>query len=259
MTRLRDICLVLALLLAPIGIFFPIDHWVAGLFYEGDGSFWLTDSWVGYVFHDILRPTFYWVLAAGLLYLLARSWGMRGHAGLTLRRLAYIVAVLGLGLGLITNTILKGQFDRPRPLHTQAYGGEQTYKPPILPTYGCERNCSFVSGDASAAFAMIALPIAFASGRRRRKLIRAALWLGVAIGLMRMMNGSHYLFDVIYAGLINVGLAAALYRPILGLRMRHIKGLPDYARAWAGSAMTGLRRLRAWLASPGSGNSGSSE
>ena len=175
LTRIRNWCLALALLLAPIGIFFPIDHRVAGLFYEGAGSFWLHDSWVGYAFHDVIRPTFYWVLIALVVLLAVRSGMKRGHRNLTVRRVIYVLAVVGIGLGLITNAILKNEFDRPRPLHTIEYGGAQKYQPPILPAQGCERNCSFVSGDASAAFALIALPIAFASGRRRRKIMKAMI------------------------------------------------------------------------------------
>ncbi|WP_416898739.1 MAG: phosphatase PAP2 family protein [Minwuia sp.] len=250
LTRMRDICITAALALAPIAIFFPLDAWVAGLFYEGGGSFWLTESWVGDAFHDVLRPAFYWVLIALVLLLAFRSARMKAHVRLTVRRVIYVAAVLGIGLGLVTNLILKDQFDRPRPLHTVEYGGTKAYQPPILPAKGCERNCSFVSGDAAAGFAMVALPIAFASGRRRRKLIRAALWFGVAVGSLRMLNGSHYFFDVIYAGLINVGLAAALYVPILKLDRRRLKAAGETVGNWGRSLGPALGRVWNWLRYP---------
>lgn len=250
LTRIRDICITLALLLAPVAIFLPLDHRVAGMFYEGDGSFWLHDSVVGYVFHDVIRPVFYWALIALVVLLAIRSGRMPGHRGLTVRRVFYVLAVVGIGLGLITNVILKNEFDRPRPLHTVEYGGDKRYQPPILPARGCERNCSFVSGDASAGFALIALPIAFASGRRRRQFIRVALWTGVVVGSFRMMNGSHYLFDVIYAGLINVGLAAALYLPILRLRARHVTNLPQYAGRFLTACRSGVTAGIDWLITP---------
>ncbi len=247
LSRLRNWCLALALLLAPIGIFLPIDHRVAGLFYEGGGSFWLHDSWVGYVFHDVIRPTFYWLLIAIIVVLAVRSGMKTGHRNLTVRRVIYVLAVVGIGLGLVTNLILKNEFDRPRPLHTVEYGGEQKYQPPILPAKGCERNCSFVSGDASAAFALIALPTAFATGRRRRKIMQAMIWVGVGIGSLRMMNGSHYLFDVTYAGLINVWIAAALYVPVLKLRGRQIEAIPEQCSSLIRSGTEGSRRLWGWL------------
>ncbi|WP_417514431.1 phosphatase PAP2 family protein [Minwuia sp.] len=250
LTRMRDICIAAALFLAPIAIFFPIDHWVASLFYEGNGSFWLTKSWVGTAFHDVLRPMFYWVLIGGVVVLAIRSARQQAHIGLTIRRVIYVAAVIGIGLGLVTNNILKDRFDRPRPMHTVEFGGDRKYQPPILPATGCERNCSFVSGDAAAGFAMVAIPIAFASGRRRRKLIRVALWFGVAVGSMRMMNGSHYFFDVIYAGLINVGIAAALYRPMIETRMRHVKAIPARLRSGCARALSGTQRLWRWLRGP---------
>lgn len=247
LARIRLVCVSLALLLAPIAIFFPIDHRVAGLFYEGGGSFWLHDSWVGYAFHDVIRPTFYWVLIALIVLLAVRSGMKQAHRNLTVRRVVYVLAVVGIGLGLVTNLILKNEFDRPRPLHTIEYGGDKKYQPPILPAEGCERNCSFVSGDASAGFALIALPIAFASGRRRRKLMKTLIWVGIVIGSLRMMNGSHYLFDVTYAGLINVWIAAALYKPILKLRGRHIEAIPGQIGALISSGSAGSRRLWHWL------------
>lgn len=250
LTRIRDICITLALLLAPIGIFLPLDHRVAGLFYEGGGSFWLHDSVVGYVFHDVIRPVFYWALIALVVLLAIRSGRMRAHRGLTVRRVFYVLAVVGIGLGLVTNLILKNEFDRPRPLHTVEYGGDKPYQPPILPAKGCERNCSFVSGDASAGFALIALPIAFASGRRRRQFIRVAIWTGVVVGSFRMMNGSHYLFDVIYAGLINVGIAAALYLPVLRLKARHVNAMPAATGRFLDACRRGVMAGIDWLITP---------
>ncbi|MEC9345302.1 MAG: phosphatase PAP2 family protein [Pseudomonadota bacterium] len=216
--RLCERLLILGLLAAPLFIFVPVDRWIASLFYLGGGAFWLTDSWVGDLFHDVLRPAFYWVLIAGVILLGLVGFLKPGSAMPTVRRLVYVIAVFGLGVGLLTNAILKDQWDRPRPLQTTAFGGEARYQPPLIPTKGCERNCSFVSGDASAAFALVALPLAFAAGRRRRRLITATLWFGVVIGLLRMLNGSHFASDVFYAGIFNVALAAALYTPIIGWR-----------------------------------------
>ena len=225
LSRYRRYCLALAFLLAPLALFTPLDRIAAGMFHLQGNEFWLTDSIAGDVFHDILRPTFYWLLIAIALGLTANGFRKRWRRRATARRLFYVLAVFGIGVGLVTNLLLKDQWDRPRPLHTVEFGGEQQYQPALIPTHGCARNCSFVSGDASAAFAMIALPIAFAAGRRRRRLMQAALWFGVAIGLMRMFNGSHYLFDVTYAGLINVWIATALYPVIMRAR-------PGSLRRW---------------------------
>ncbi len=231
LTRYRRLCLILAFLLAPLALFTPLDRIAAGMFHLQGNEFWITDSIVGDIFHDVLRPTFYWLLVVGTLGLAANGLRTRWKRRLTIRRLIYVLAVFGLGVGLVTNALLKDQWDRPRPLHTVEFGGEQQYQPALIPTHGCARNCSFVSGDASAAFAMIAIPVAFATGRRRRRLMQAALWFGVAIGLMRMFNGSHFLFDVTYAGLINVWIAMALYPVIIRARRGSLSRWAAKARA----------------------------
>lgn len=244
MARLRDFCLIAGLFLAPVGIYVPLDHWIAGLFYLGDGEFWLTESWVGTAFHGYIRPAFYWGLIALLVFLAGRSFLQRGHRWLTLRRLLYVGAVVGLGLGLVTNNILKDRFDRPRPMQTVEYGGEARYQPPVLPGKGCDDNCSFVSGDAAAGFVLIALPIAFATGRRRWQFMKATLWIGATVGLLRMLNGSHYFFDVVYAGLINVAIAATLYRSFIRWRARDLLALP--ARVAGGFRAAGRAVVFAW-------------
>lgn len=231
LTRYRRLCLILGFLIAPLALFTPLDRIAAGLFHLQGNEFWITDSMVGDLFHDVLRPTFYWLLIVGALGLTANGLRKRWKRRLTIRRLIYVLAVFGLGVGLVTNALLKDQWDRPRPLHTVEFGGAQQYQPALIPTHGCERNCSFVSGDASAAFAMIAIPIAFATGRRRRRWMKAALWFGVAIGLMRMFNGSHFMFDVAYAGLINVWIATALYPLMLKVRRGSLARWAVQARA----------------------------
>lgn len=248
--RIRDICLVAGLLLAPVGIYVPLDHWTAGLFHLGGGEFWLNDSWVGTAFHGYIRPAFYWLLAAIVVALAVRSFRMPGHRWLTLRRLLYVGAVVGIGLGLVTNNILKDRFDRPRPMQTVEYGGEARYQPPVLPAKGCERNCSFVSGDAAAGFVLIALPLAFASGRRRWQMMKLTLWIGATVGLLRMMNGSHYLFDVVYAGLINVAIAAVLWRPFMRWHWAEVRALPGRVGIAGRAAGEGVAFAWRWLRHP---------
>lgn len=228
--RLRDRLLILGLVAAPLFLFVPLDRWIASLFYLGQGEFWLTDSLLGDLFHDVLRPAFYWVLIGGVILLGYLGFLKRETTMPTVRRLIYVTAVFGLGVGLLTNAVLKDNWHRPRPMQTTEFGGEHRYQPPLVPTRGCARNCSFVSGDASAAFALVALPLAFATGRRRRRLVKAAVWFGVAIGLMRMLNGSHFASDVFYAGVLNVAVAAALYTPIIGWRAGDMER--NRRRAW---------------------------
>jgi len=63
----------------------------------------------------------------------------------------------------------------------------------------CERNCSFISGEASATFAL-GFAIVMLARRRRAALMAAALTAGTLSGLIRMGEGGHFLSDVVFAG-----------------------------------------------------------
>jgi hypothetical protein len=70
---------------------------------------------------------------------------------LPLRRLWLSLFSLGLSAGLMTNLILKSHSGRPRPRQTDLFGGSLEFMPAGSFNGACERNCSFVSGEASGA------------------------------------------------------------------------------------------------------------
>jgi membrane-associated PAP2 superfamily phosphatase len=110
-----------------------------------------------------------------------------------------VALVLITGPGLIANTLLNDNWARPRPLHVVEFGGSQKFTPVLERSGGCARNCSFVSGEASATFAL-GFAIAMLARRRRRELLAAAVAAGSISGLIRMGEGGHFLSDVVFAG-----------------------------------------------------------
>ena len=69
------------------------------------------------------------------------------------RLIRFIVGPV-IGCGLIANFYFKDNWGRARPINIQEFGGEK-----LIPSYNidqCERNCSWISGEASAAFSFIA-------------------------------------------------------------------------------------------------------
>src|SRR3954464_12487742 len=72
------------------------------------------------------------------------------------RIVLFLVSTLALGPGLLANVILKDHWHRPRPVQVVEFGGSKPYVDWWDPRGGCERNCSFVSGEASAAAWMFA-------------------------------------------------------------------------------------------------------
>ncbi|MES1155895.1 MAG: phosphatase PAP2 family protein, partial [Pseudorhodoplanes sp.] len=63
----------------------------------------------------------------------------------------------------------------------------------------CISNCSFVSGEASSAFAVFALA-ALVPSPWRYPAIGMAILYGASVGLIRMAVGAHFLSDVLFAG-----------------------------------------------------------
>ena len=130
--------------------------------------------------------------------------------GITQWQVLYVVAVFAIGPGLLVNALAKDHSHRPRPGESQPFGGPFAYAPPFAFNGACDNNCSFVAGDPAAGFAFLA-PALLLPPRRRPAGIAGSLLLGGSIGLMRMLQGSHFFSDVIFCGLLVAATALALH------------------------------------------------
>ncbi|MFN3351458.1 phosphatase PAP2 family protein [Pseudorhodoplanes sp.] len=140
----------------------------------------------------------------------------RARTGLPdLRACVLILLVIATGPGLTVNAIFKENWSRPRPGVVLASGDESTFRAWWDPRGTCSRNCSFASGEASAAYALLAVavvtPLAF-----RYTAITLALIYGSLIGATRIAVGGHFVSDVVFAGVISAlavwVLHGAIYR-----------------------------------------------
>jgi len=128
------------------------------------------------------------------------------------RAILFLVATMALGPGLLVNVALKDHWGRPRPIDVAQFGGSEHFVPWWDPRGDCPSNCSFVSGDVAGAFWTVA-PAALVPPPWRAAAYGAALTLGAAMALLRMMAGGHFPSDVIFAGVFTfliVWLAYAL-------------------------------------------------
>lgn len=178
----------------------------AGRFQPPTGWFW--PIYVG------LRPLFY-ATAAGVAAVGVYN-ALRGTRllGLDRRAAIYVLLALGLGPGLVAEIGFKDHWGRARPREIVEFGGTQRFTPAFQPADQCATNCSFVSGHAALAFGFA--PLAFLlRGRRRRAALAAVAAAGLGIGAMRMIQGAHFLSDVIFAGFVVVGIAWALAALVL--------------------------------------------
>ena len=191
-----------------------IDLDVAAGFYVGRNTF-VGQTSLG----EAVRKIAYWVPTIMLVlcaaFYAARRFGWwRGWAP-TGRGLVMLAVSLAIGPGLLTNTVLKDHSHRPRPYQTVQFGGQDAFRPFYTFDGACARNCSFVSGEGSAAAWTIA-PALLAPPPLRLAAVLGALAFTLGAGTLRMAFGGHYLSDTIFAVLFTWTVIWTVWALLLG-------------------------------------------
>jgi membrane-associated PAP2 superfamily phosphatase len=135
------------------------------------------------------------------------------------RRPAVLVLLsLAIGPGLLGNALFKDHWQHPRPRELVEFGGALRYVP--APLIGTEGGASFPCGHCTVGFL-------YASGwwiwRRRRPAwaaasLAAGLLLGALLGVGRLAAGAHFLSDIVWAGLLALGVLHLVYYHVLPVR-----------------------------------------
>lgn len=178
-----------------------IDLYISALFYhEGQGFYLKTNPIILFIYH------FTRIFAAGFglivmflaikKYLLVRSFKLKHY-----KVFIYLTLFVILGPGIIVHSVLKDQVGRPRPHQVEQFGGHNVFQPPFAISNICRKNCSFVSGHASAGF-MLYGPGFLYKGRRRAYWFVGGTVLGAIFGLGRIIQGAHFLSDIVFAGVV---------------------------------------------------------
>lgn len=113
----------------------------------------------------------------------------------------FLVLLYLLGPGLVVNVALKDHWGRARPVQITEFGGNRPFTQPWQKT-DFAGGRSFPSGHASVAFYMAAPYFLLRSTRKKW----ASLWLtlgityGVVMGFARVVQGGHFVSDVLWAG-----------------------------------------------------------
>lgn len=218
-TRALRVLGTLTVVLAILFVVFPaIDLGVAGWFFVPPHSFTLGETWIGRFFDSDIHFGMEWflpVIVAAFVYGLVRK---KPIWNLTPRNFLFVALSIGLGAGLLTNVILKDSWGRARPSQVLEFGGTKQFSPPFMRSTQCDKNCSFVSGDASLAASFLSFAVIAQRYRRR-------WWVGIGtfttvVGIMRMGRGSHFLSDVVFAIIFTSMIMLVLARLILEDRWR---------------------------------------
>jgi lipid A 4'-phosphatase len=117
------------------------------------------------------------------------------------RAIIFLLVTLVLSAGVLTNLTFKSYWGRPRPVVVTQFNGDLPFMPWWDPRGGCDRNCSFFSGEGATAFWTYA-PAALAPPPWRPLAYAAATLFGVTTSMLRMAFGGHFFTDVAAAGLV---------------------------------------------------------
>jgi membrane-associated phospholipid phosphatase len=211
LTRVQWRLIGLSLIIGLIFALFPqIDLTIARLFYLGEGHFVGENELV-----DVLRRIGYFTPASVLILSLV-TWGLaKWKKNLTPapsgRAVLFLCLSMALGPGLLVNLILKDHWHRPRPVQVVEFQGEMEFRPWYRLDGQCQVNCSFVSGETSSAFWMLA-PALITPGPWQGPAMVGALVFGALVGLLRMALGGHFLSDVLLAATLTSLVVLTLYR-----------------------------------------------
>ena len=133
------------------------------------------------------------------------------------RRALFLVLLLVIAPGLLTNSLFKDHWGRPRPRQLDMFGGTMAFHEPWQPG-PAPKNASFPAGHPTVAFYLSAPYFVLRRSHRRQGLIwlSGGILYGIVMGMARVIQGGHFVTDVIWsAGFVFLSalVLASLLRP----------------------------------------------
>ena len=210
----RDLLPQALILLGLVSMIFAavpeLDLIVSRFFWDPAAGFEFNQSSFLIAFRDTNRflP---WVLIGGATTLLILSPFVR-HMRFppAPHKLLFLVTFFAAGPGLSVH-LIKMLVGRARPKALEEFGGSALFTPPWELTNYCVRNCSFISGEASSAFALLTL-VVFIRPRYYKLYIGVISIFAAAFSFNRVVFGAHFLSDVVIAWNVMFVLAVLLWR-----------------------------------------------
>lgn len=206
--RLFLLCTFMVLAGAILFLKPELDLNTAEAFFTGGVFPWRSQALPNF-FHDLVHPVslslaFIFMVMIG--YCLAKKKSSKPAL--------FMLLTLIIGPGLITNTLLKDNWGRARPVQVTEFGGKDDFGPPLLIDDECNDNCSFVGGDA--AFGYWFHSFAYVAKRRRRMVFIAGVGVGLGYSLLRVGMGAHFLSDVFFAAVVVLLSSATIHAAVFG-------------------------------------------
>jgi membrane-associated phospholipid phosphatase len=187
-----------------------LDLVVARMFWDPVLGFQFTSNRFLVAFRDVNR-LLPWAMVGTALALLVPSPLLRGlKIPPAPHKLLFVLTFIAAGPGLSVH-LIKMLVGRARPRALEEFGGRAFFTPPWEITDQCVRNCSFISGEAASAFALLTL-VVFIKPRHIKLYFASVGTMAAAVSLNRVALGAHFLSDVMIAWAVMSVLAVSLWR-----------------------------------------------
>jgi membrane-associated PAP2 superfamily phosphatase len=142
-------------------------------------------------------PAFLLGGAAGIVFLLGF---FRPSLAVFRRQALFLALLLIIAPGILANAVFKDHWGRPRPRQVIEMGGSFAFHQPWQPG-PAPRNASFPAGHPTVAFYLSAPYFVLRRTNRRKALywLWGGLVYGCIMGMARIIQGGHFLSDVLWS------------------------------------------------------------
>ncbi len=177
-----------------------IDIYLSSLFYFENNQFLLQSYYDITIFFRkiILRAIIVYILLLPIISLWLPIKQLYFNFKFDLKSIVFLWISGLFNFLIVVNLLLKNLWGRARPGDIVQLGGEENFSPWFQLTDACNTNCSFVSGDAAVGFSIIVLYLI----TKNKVYLWSSLIFGSTLGAIRIMEGGHFLSDVIMSGVI---------------------------------------------------------
>ena len=203
--RLTKNLFILSLIVFLIAIIFlsvgsSLDIFFSGLFYKNNNVFVLQSfSYITVLARELFLPFLVlYILIMPILSIYLPIKKIYFNFNFNIKKILFLWGSLMFNVLIVINLLLKGFWGRARPNDITELGGNENFTAWFQISNACESNCSFVSGDASIGFSLIGLYFI----TNNKKFFWLALASGLGLGAVRILEGGHFLSDVIISGFL---------------------------------------------------------
>jgi lipid A 4'-phosphatase len=203
--KLNSNTFLLSLIIILIGIIIisignTLDIYISDFFYLGNQQFILQSHYpITYFVRKILLPflIIYLLILPFFTFFLPIN-KIYFNYKIKIKEVFFIFFSALFNLLIVVNVVLKNNWGRARPNDIIQLGGKENFTPWFQISDACNTNCSFVSGDASVGFSIIVLFFI----TKNKIFLWLAMLLGFSLGSIRILEGGHFLSDILIAGFL---------------------------------------------------------